>query len=233
MTEELFREDAYLKTCEATVTHVTAGEVTLDRTIFYPEGGGQPGDTGILLGTDGTEYTVIDTVKGGTKIHHLLDEDAPFPKVGDKVTAILDWDRRYTHMRMHTALHLLCSQVPFPVTGGQVSTSKSRLDFDMEQGIDKDAVTAELNRLIAEDHAVVPRWITDEELLSDSNLVRTMSVKPPMGSGRVRLMDIQGVDLQACGGTHVARTGEIGQIRVGKVENKGKHNRRVNILFAD
>ena len=217
MTEELFREDAYLKTCEATVTHVTAGEVTLDRTVFYPEGGGQPGDTGILQGTDGTEYTVIDTVKGGTKIHHLLDEDAPFPKVGDKVTAILDWDRRYTHMRMHTALHLL----------------KSRLDFDMEQGIDKDAVTAELNRLIAEDHAVVPRWITDEELLSDSNLVRTMSVKPPMGSGRVRLMDIQGVDLQACGGTHVARTGEIGQIRVGKVENKGKHNRRVNILFAD
>ena len=232
MTEELFREDAYLKSCEAVVTHVGDGAVTLDRTVFYPEGGGQPGDTGMLKGADGTEYVVVDTVKGSKTIHHQLDDGASLPKVGEKVTAEIDWDRRFLHLRMHTALHLLCSQVPYPVTGGQIGDAKSRLDFDMEQGIDKEAVTEALNRLVAEDHAVSPRWITDADLESNADLVRTMSVRPPMGSGKVRLLEIEGVDLQACGGTHVARTSEIGAIRVGKVENKGKRNRRVNILFA-
>lgn len=233
MTEELFREDAYLKSCDATVTHVGDGTVTLDRTVFYPEGGGQPGDTGKLVGADGTEFAVVDTVKGNKAIHHVLEEGAASPKVGDKVTAEIDWDRRYRHMRMHTALHLLCSQVPFPVTGGQIAAAKGRLDFDMDEGIDKETVTAELNRLVGEDHPVTPRWVSDEELDGNPDLVRTMSVQPPRGSGRVRLLEVEGVDLQACGGTHVARTGEIGAIRVGKVENKGKRNRRVNILFTD
>lgn len=233
MTEELFREDAYLKSCEATVVRSGDGSVTLDRTVFYPEGGGQPGDTGRLVGADGTAYPVIGTVKGQDGIRHVLEEGVTLPKSGEKVTAEIDWDRRYRHMRMHTALHLLCSQVPFPVTGGQIAAAKGRLDFDMEEGIDKETVTTELNRLVGEDHPVTPRWVSDEELDGNPDLVRTMSVQPPRGSGKVRLLEVEGVDLQACGGTHVARTGEIGAIRVGKVENKGKRNRRVNILFAD
>lgn len=235
MTEELFRQDAYLKSCEARVVAVDEAGVRLDRTVFYPEGGGQPGDTGHLRLADGRELKVTDTRKhpAGNEPSHVLEPDAAAPAVGDTVTAVLDWDRRHRHMRMHTCMHLLCSLVAGSVTGGQLGEAKGRLDFDLPNtAIDKEKLTAELNRLVTEDHPVTPRWITDAELAANPGLVRTMSVKPPTGSGQVRLLEIEGVDLQPCGGTHVARTGEIGPVAVGKIENKGRQNRRINIVFV-
>lgn len=232
--ELLFREDPYLKSCEATVTSSGAEGVRLDRTVFYPMGGGQPGDSGALVLPDGTRLAVVDAVKGADHddVVHVLAEGAEPPAPGTKVTAEIDWERRHRHMRMHTCLHLLCAVVTGDVTGGQIGADKGRLDFNLpDTQLDKEAITVELNRLIAEDHPVQPRWITDEELAAQPDLVRTMSVKPPSGSGRVRLLDIAGIDLQPCGGTHVRRTGEIGQVRVGKIENKGRQNRRINILF--
>lgn len=234
MTEEIFRDDAYARTCEATVVSVDDGGIELDRTVFYPTGGGQPGDTGVLRTADGGEVTITDTGKSRDtgRQFHVPADDAPVLNAGDTVTAEIDWDRRNKHMRMHTALHLLCAVVEGGVTGGQIGAEKSRLDFDLpDTALDKEHITAELNRLIDEDHALACRWITDEEMAANADLVRTMSVKPPSGAGRVRLMEIPGIDLQPCGGTHVARTGEIGRVRVGKIENKGKHNRRINILF--
>lgn len=234
MTDELFREDAYLKSCEARVVSVDEAGVRLDRTVFYPEGGGQPGDTGLLRLADGRELRVADTRKHPAtgEPTHVLASDTP-PPVGTAVTAMLDWERRHRHMRMHTCLHLLCSLVTGSVTGGALSEAKGRLDFDLPNtAIDKEKLAADLNRLIAEDHPVRPRWISDDELAANPGLVRTMSVKPPTGSGRVRLLEIEGVDLQPCGGTHVARTGEIGQVAVGKIENKGRQNRRINIAFV-
>lgn len=234
MTEELFRQDAYLKTCEARVVAVDGYGVRLDRTVFYPEGGGQPGDTGALLYA-GAALKIVDTKKHpetGVPVH-VLEPGAVAPAAGESVTAAIDWERRHRHMRMHTCLHLLCAIVTGAVTGGALSETKGRLDFDLpETSLDKEALTAALNRLVREDHPVTPRWITDEELAANPDLVRTMSVKPPTGTGKVRLLDIQGVDLQPCGGTHVARTGEIGAVLVGKIENKGRHNRRINIAFA-
>ncbi len=235
MTDEIFRDDAYARTCEATVAGVDAGGVRLDRTVFYPEGGGQPGDSGVLKTADGRRVAIADTKKaadGG--ILHLPAADAAALKVGDRVTAEIDWPRRYRHMRMHSALHLLCAVVEGGVTGGSIGVDKSRLDFDLpDTQLDKEAIAAALNRLVAEDHPMAARWITDGELAANPELVRTMSVKPPSGGGRVRLMEIPGVDLQPCGGTHVARTGEIGRVRVGKIENKGRHNRRINIHLDD
>jgi misacylated tRNA(Ala) deacylase len=232
--ELLFREDPYLRSCEATVTASGPQGVRLDRTVFYPLGGGQPGDSGALVLEDGSRLRVVEAVKGDDHedVVHVLEEDAAPPTPGTKVTAEIDWDRRHRHMRMHTCLHLLCAVVTGDVTGGQIGADKGRLDFNLpDTQLDKDAVTAELNRLIAEDHPVQPRWITDAELAGQPELVRTMSVKPPSGGGRVRLLDIAGVDLQPCGGTHVRRTGEIGRVRVGKIENKGRQNRRINVLF--
>ena len=234
--ELLFREDPYLKSCEATVTAAGPEGLRLDRTVFYPTGGGQPGDSGQLVLDDGSRLRVVDAVKGETHedVVHVLEDGAAAPAPGTKVTAEIDWERRHKHMRMHSCLHLLCAVVTGDVTGGQIGAEKGRLDFNLpDTQLDKAHITAELNRLVEEDHPVLPRWITAEELQAQPDLVRTMSVKPPMGGGRVRLLDIQGVDLQPCGGTHVSHTGEIGRVRVGKIENKGRQNRRINILFDE
>ncbi len=233
MTEELFREDSYLRDCDATVVAVDGNSVTLDRTVFYPLGGGQPGDIGTLSWDSGSA-TIVDTRYGddGSIAHHL-EEGAALPSVGDAVNAALDWDRRYIHMRMHTAMHLLGSVLQYGVTGGNISAEKSRLDFDMEDTVDKEAVAAALTHLVAENHAVSCRWITEEELDAQPELVRTMSVQPPRGKGSIRLLEIESVDLQPCGGTHLKSTAEVGAVRIGKVEKKGKRNRRVNIHLDD
>jgi len=234
--ELLFRDDPYLTSCEATVTAGGPDGLRLDRTVFYPMGGGQPGDCGSLTLPDGSRLRVVDAVKGDSHedVVHVLEDGATPPAPGAKVTAEIDWDRRHRHMRMHTCLHLLCAVVTGDVTGGQIGADKGRLDFNLpDTQLDKDAITAALNRLIAEDHPVQPRWISEDELAAQPELVRTMSVKPPSGGGRVRLLDIAGVDLQPCGGTHVRQTGEIGRVRVGKIENKGRQNRRINILFDE
>jgi misacylated tRNA(Ala) deacylase len=235
MTEELFREDAYLKSCTARVTAVDETGIRLDRTVFYPMGGGQPGDTGLLRRADGSTIAIADTRKGKEHgdIVHVPAAGQPTLNVGDEVTAELDWERRHRHMRMHTCLHLLCAAVPAGVTGGQIGDQRSRLDFDVgEMALDKAAIAEKVNALIAANHTVAPRWISDEELAAKPELVRTMSVKPPTGHGKVRLLDIAGVDLQPCGGTHVRQTGEIGPIVVEKIENKGKRNRRVIVALA-
>ena len=230
MTDELFRDDAYLKRCEATVTGVADNVVRTDRTVFYPLGGGQPGDTGTMR-WEGGNATVTDTRYIDGNIGHIIEGDTP--SVGETVTLHIDWDRRYRHMRMHTAMHLLGSLLLYPVTGGNISAGKSRLDFDMEDTVDKDAVGAALARLVDEDHAVSCRWISEEELDAQPELVRTMSVQPPRGKGAIRLLEIEGVDLQPCGGTHVRSTAEVGAVRIGKVEKKGRQNRRVNIHLDD
>lgn len=233
MVEELFRQDAYLKEAQAAVTALEERGVRLDRSIFYPTGGGQPGDTGVLR-WDGGEARVVDTVKAdGGDVLLVLAPDAPRPAVGTFVQSSLDWDRRYLHMRMHTAMHVMSSLIKGNVTGGQVGADKSRLDFNLEGDVPtKEWVTEELNKLIALDRPVTPQWITDEELDARPELVKTMSVRPPTGAGRVRLLAIEGIDLQACGGTHVARTGEIGRVECTKIENKGKMNRRFIIALA-
>jgi misacylated tRNA(Ala) deacylase len=229
MTEELFRGDAYLKACDAVVVAVAGGAVVLDRTVFYPEGGGQPGDRGTLrLGE--TDIAIVDARKDASgAILHVAADGASVPAPGTTVRAEIDWDYRYRHMRTHTCLHLLCSLIPHPVTGGSISQDKGRLDFDMAEAIDKPALEARLRQLVAADHPVAERWITDAEMSANMDLVRTMSVAPPTGRGQVRLIAVGNVDLQPCGGTHVARTGEIGVVRIGKVEKKGRHNRRVNL----
>ena len=233
MTIELFRDDSYLKECEAKITQVAEQSVILDQTVFYPMGGGQPGDSGYLILEDGTKLRVEDTQKDDNGIAHHLAPEFSLPAAGTKVRAVIDWDRRYRHMRMHSSLHLLCSLIDGGVTGGSISEQKSRLDFDLQDTkLDKEFLTSELNRLINEDHPMSARWITDEEMAAQQDLVRTMSVKPPSGEGRVRLMEISGVDLQPCGGTHVSRTSEIGEVQVSKIENKGKHNRRVNVILC-
>jgi misacylated tRNA(Ala) deacylase len=233
MVEELFRQDAYLKEAEATVTALDERGVRLDRSIFYPTGGGQPGDTGSLR-WDGGEARIVDAVKAdGADVLHVLPPDAPRPAVGTKLHSTLDWDRRLLHMRMHTALHVMSAVIKGNVTGGQVGADKSRLDFNLSGEVPaKEWVTEEINKLIALDRPVMPQWITDEELAARPELVKTMSVRPPMGAGRVRLLAIEGIDLQACGGTHVARTGEIGRVECIKIENKGKMNRRFVIALT-
>ena len=234
MTEEVFRQDAYARSCEARVTAVDEAGIRLDRTVFYPIGGGQPGDSGELVLHDGTVIRIIDTRKGAApdEIVHVPEASADPALAGSGVTARIDWDRRHRLMRIHTCLHLLCSLIPAPVTGGSIRDGSGRLDFDLpESTLDKQDLTTRLNRLVAEDHPVNPRWVSEEELDANPSLVRTMSVAPPRGRGSVRLLDIEGVDLQPCGGTHVASTGEIGPVRVTKIEKKGRQNRRVIVAF--
>jgi len=231
MTDQLFREDSYLKDCEATVTASGDGAIVLDRTVFYPMGGGQPGDTGEISWAGGSAR-ITDTRYGDNgEIRHLTADGSDIPAPGTTVTATLDWDRRYCHMRMHTALHLLGSVLQYGVTGGNISADKSRLDFDMEDTVDKEQVAADIQALVEGNHSVTCRWITDEELEAQPELVRTMSVQPPKGAGKVRLLEIEGVDLQPCGGTHLKTTAEVGNVQIGKVEKKGKRNRRVSILL--
>ncbi len=235
MAELLFRDDAYLRSCEATVVAADERGIRLDRTVFYPTGGGQPGDTGVLKRADGSAVAIVDARKGDgpDDVLHVAASGSAVPAVGERLVAEIDWDRRYRLMRMHTCLHLLCAVVPGAVTGGQISDGKARLDFDVPgESLDKTAITEKLNALIAADHSVTPRWITDEELAGQPDLVRTMSVKPPTGFGKVRLLDIAGVDLQPCGGTHIRHTAEIGRVEATKIENKGRQNRRVNLAFA-
>ncbi|MGM0585932.1 MAG: alanyl-tRNA editing protein [Pseudomonadota bacterium] len=213
------------------------GRVILDRSLFYPAGGGQPGDTGEIE-VGGRTLRVADTVKSGRAAALALAEGETPPEVGAEVVQRVDEDRRRRHMRMHTALHLLSVVIPLPVTGGQIGAEKSRLDFDMpEAPEDREALEERLNALIAEDHPVTDEWITDAELEANPGLVKTMSVKPPMGQGQVRLVRIGAgeppVDLQPCGGTHVRSTAEIGRVRIGKIEKKGKRNRRVNLHLED
>ncbi|MFM9943022.1 MAG: alanyl-tRNA editing protein [Hyphomicrobiaceae bacterium] len=239
-TEQLYRADAYTREAQATVLAVNErGGIVLDRTPFYASAGGQPGDRGVLQYAGGTcpiATTVYDTADKAM-IVHVAAEGAPRPAVGATVTAALDWETRHKAMRMHTGMHLLCSLVKFPVTGGQITGDESRLDFDIEDAsaVDKDKLTVDLNALIAGNHAVTERWITDAELDANPGLVRTLSVQPPRGSGRIRLVligDGGGVDMQPCGGTHVCNTSEIGRLVVTKIEKKGKINRRIRVAFG-
>jgi misacylated tRNA(Ala) deacylase len=238
MTQLLFRDDAYLQEATARVlAHTPEGGVVLDRTVFYPTAGGQPGDSG-LIDWDGGRLAIATAVKvegGGVAL--VPAEAAALPPVGAELRQRLDWDRRHRHMRVHTALHLLSVVIPLPVTGGQIGADRGRLDFAMpEPPADVPALEAALNALIGRDLAVTDEWITDEALLANPGLVKTMSVMPPMGQGRVRLVrigDAAGqVDLQPCGGTHVARTAEIGRVEIARVENKGRQNRRVTLALS-
>jgi misacylated tRNA(Ala) deacylase len=236
-TDCLFREDAYLKDCAARVVAITEqGGIVLDRTVFYATSGGQPGDTGALTTADGATIpitTAVYTDAAKSVIAHIPAAGSSALNVGDAVTAAIDWDRRYARMRMHTALHLLSAVLPYAVTGGSVGDTEGRLDFDIpDAGLDKDAITAQVNEMVASKAAVSSRWISDEELEANPGLVKTMSVKPPMGTGRVRLIEIAGLDLQPCGGTHVRATDEIGAVRVTQIEKKGKLNRRVRIALV-
>ena len=234
-TEPLFRQDAYLRDCTATVIAVTPeGGVVTDRTVFYAQGGGQPGDAGTMVRQDGSILTVGNTVYGPDRA--AIAHQAPggnLPEVGEPVTLRLDWERRLARMKVHTALHLLSVVLPYPVTGGAIGEGDGRLDFDIQEaGLDKAELTERLQELVARDAAVTDRWITDAELDANPGLVKTMSVQPPRGSGRVRLVEIDGIDLQPCGGTHVRRTGEIGPVAVTEIEKKGKQNRRVRIRLG-
>jgi misacylated tRNA(Ala) deacylase len=235
MTTLLFRDDPYAATAEARVTDLTeAGGIVVDRTVFYPQGGGQPGDAGVIRRADGTEIPIRNTVYGADRSQIVHQGDgAARPELGETVALALDWPLRLKRMRIHTALHLLSVLLPYPVTGGAIGDGEGRLDFDIpDAGLDKAELTARLNDLVARDAAVTERWITDEELDANPGLVKTMAVKPPRGSGRVRLVEIAGIDLQPCGGTHVRRTGEIGAVLVTDIEKKGKQNRRVRIALA-
>lgn len=233
MTIEIFRGDAYLRECDATVVAVDDAGIVLDRTVCYPLGGGQPGDTGRMT-WDTHEIAIADTRYGEDGlILHVPGDGGSAPAVGQAVHVAIDWERRYRHMRMHTAMHLLGSILQYGVTGGNIGIDKSRLDFDMEDTVDKEMVADAMRQLVAAGHAVSCRWISDEELDANPELVRTMSVQPPRGKGKVRLLEIEGVDLQPCGGTHVKSTAEVGAVRIGKVEKKGRRNRRVNIHLDD
>ncbi len=234
-TKLLFRADAYLTQAEATVTaHTPEGGIVVDRSVFYPTGGGQPGDSGSVEWPGG-QLAIATAVKvEGGQIALVPAEPSAMPVVGTRLLQRIDWDRRYRHMRVHTALHLLSVVLPFAVTGGQIGSERGRLDFDMaEVPQDIAAIEAALSRLIDRDLPVSDDWISDADLLARPGLIKTMAVKPPMGQGRVRLVRIgtvaEQIDLQPCGGTHVARTGEIGRVGIGKIENKGRQNRRVSL----
>ncbi len=238
MTEEIFRDDPYRAETGALVVSCDAAGIVLDRTVFYPRGGGQAGDAGSLVCPDGLTIWITDTVKGATP-PSILHVPAPGQEAalatlspGDPVTLRLDWDRRHRHMRFHTATHLLCAIVPHQTNGCSITATYARLDFDMVELLDREHLERELARLVAEAHEVRTIWITDEELAAKPELLRTMSVKPPQGLGRVRLLEIEGVDLQPCGGTHVANTREIGALRISKIEKKSARTRRVVLEFV-
>jgi len=235
MTELLFRDDAYLKTATARVVAVRDGKVELDRTIFYPLGGGQPGDTGFLIRDNGERLAIADTRKGETRgaVAHIVAAGTGLPEVGEAVGLEIDWDRRYALMRLHTALHVMSCVVVAPVTGGNIAPDKARLDFDVDMTLlDAGKITRGTNELIARGVATETVWITDEELDARPELVKTMSVQPPRGAGRVRLLRIPDIDLQPCGGTHVANIAEIGGIQVLRIRNEGKRNKRVEIALT-
>lgn len=235
MTERIFHKDAYARLCDASVISSANGRVVLDRTVFYPLGGGQPGDTGELVFADDTRIAVVNTVKGdGDEIVHLLGDDAIEPAVGSRVTAAIDWPRRYMLMRYHTCLHLLCAVVGAPVTGGKMAEDKAHLDFDID--MDKlvaEEIEARLNALIATDAQITSGDIAEVELDARPELVKTMSVQPPRGQGSVRTIEIPGIDLQPCGGTHLRRTTEIGRARVQRIRSEGRRNKRVTIVLED
>ena len=238
-TLAIFRDDAYARQAEAKVVALNErGGIILDRTNFYATSGGQPGDTGTLTLTDGGRIAIAATITGATKdeIIHVPGPEQDLPRVGDAVSLAIDWDRRYRLMRMHTACHLLTVVCPFPITGAAVSEDDSRVDFDIpEIGYTKDDVTSRLMELVRADHPVLTRWITDEDLAANPGLVKSKNVRPPTGTGRIRLVCIGEnsiVDSQPCGGTHVARTSEVGEIHIGKIEKKGRENRRFRIRFG-
>jgi misacylated tRNA(Ala) deacylase len=239
MTEELFREDATLVDCEATITTIDERGVQLDRTVFYPQGGGQAGDRGELLLEDGARLAIADTRKGQA-VGEILHLPAPGQeallsqlKTGQRVRACIDAARRQRHMRFHTATHLLCALVLHPVDGCSITADYARLDFHMSEPLDKEALTAGIARLVAEAHPVSHRWISEAELDANPQLVRSMSVQPPRGQGRVRVLEIDGVDLQPCGGTHVSNTAEVGGVVVTKIEKKSAMTRRVVLGFSN
>ena len=239
MTEELFRDDAHLTACTATIESIDASGIRLDRTVFYPHGGGQAGDAGVLLLPDGRELAIADTRKApepGAIVHvPAAGQDALMAALapGSAVQARIDWPRRQRHMRFHTTTHLLCALVPHAVDGCSITANYARLDFHMCEPLEKDQLTRGIARLVAEAHPVRHRWISDAELDANPQLVRSMSVQPPRGTGRVRLLEIEGVDLQPCGGTHVANTAEIGPVIVTKIEKKSAMTRRVVLGFAE
>ena len=245
MSELLFRDDAYRRSCNARVVAIADGAIELDATVFYPAGGGQPGDSGELRLADGSRVRIADTRKSepgervlhvaepGERVLHVAEPGVTLPAVGALVEASIDWERRHRHMRLHTCLHLLCAIVPAPVTGGRIAEDKAHLDFDIEMDkLDKQTIETKLNALIAAGGIASARWIEDAELDARPELVRTMSVAPPRGSGRVRLIEIPGVDLQPCGGTHVAEIAEIGRVQVSRIRSEGKRNKRVTLVFA-
>ncbi|WP_284616076.1 alanyl-tRNA editing protein [Aquabacterium humicola] len=237
MTEELFREDARLVRCDARIVAIDERGVQLDRTVFYPQGGGQAGDRGLLRHADGRTLAIADTRKG-TAPGEILHVPAPEQSldgwaVGEAVEAEIDWQRRHRHMRFHTATHLLCALVPHPVDGCSITADYARLDFHMTDALDKQQLTEGIARYVAGAHGVSHRWISEDELDANPQLVRSMSVQPPRGQGRVRVMEIDGVDLQPCGGTHVANTAEIGAVIVTKIEKKSAKTRRVVLGFAE
>lgn len=239
-TEALYQDDAYLRETSATVTAVRDGAIECDRTVFYAAGGGQAGDTGVVIRGDGSEIAVVDTRKGDARVGeapdvivHRVASGAPLPTVGETVTLRIDWARRYAMMRLHTSLHVLSCVVVAPVTGGNIAPDKARLDFDIDMSLlDAERIATEVNQLIARAVPTETIWVTDEELDTRPELVKTMSVQPPRGAGRVRLLKIDGIDLQACGGTHVANIGEIGSIRVTRIRNEGKRNKRVEVVLS-
>jgi len=229
---EIFRSDPYLSSNEATVVAVLEEGLILDKTVFYPEGGGQPGDMG-RIANNTFEADVTNTIKSTGGILHLIDNKLGSISAGDDVKIDIDWERRYSLMRMHTALHILCSIVDGAVTGGSVGVQKSRLDFDIPgERPDKESLTQQLMEIVDRNYPVVSSWISDQELQENPDLIRTMSVKPPTGTGQVRMIRIgDAIDFQPCGGTHVKSTGEIGKIKISKIENKGKQNRRINLTW--
>jgi misacylated tRNA(Ala) deacylase len=234
-TELLFRSDAYLKTADARVIGADERGIELDRTIFYPLGGGQPGDTGALVRESGERIAIVDTRKGDAidSVLHIVAPSTSLPGPGERVRLEIDWARRHTLMRLHTALHVMSCVVVAPVTGGNISPEKARLDFDIDMSLlDATKIENETNALIGRGVATQTEWITDEELDARPELVKTMSVQPPRGAGRVRLVRIPGIDLQPCGGTHVANIAEIGGIRVLKIRSEGRRNRRVEIALS-
>ncbi|RPH66442.1 MAG: alanyl-tRNA editing protein [Burkholderiales bacterium] len=234
-TALLFRDDAYLRSCSATVTATGERGFEVDRTVFYPAGGGQPGDAGTLRRADGSSLRIVDTRKGEApdSVVHVVEDGAAPPAPGERVDLELDWERRYAHMRIHTCLHVLSCVVVAPVTGGNIATDRGRLDFDIDMSLlDAERIEREVNALIERAIDTETVWITDEELDARPELVKTMSVKPPRGAGRVRLLRIEGIDLQPCGGTHVRNIGEIGRVTVLRIRNEGRRNRRVEIGFA-
>ena len=239
VTNTLFREESYLKEAEATVVGINdRGGIILDRTIFYATSGGQPGDTGYLVTEDGRRIAIAATVTGETKeeIIHVPAPEQAVPEIGEQLSLAIDWERRLRLMRMHTACHLLTVVCPFPITGAAVAEDDSRVDFDIpDAGFTKEAVTERLMELVAANHPVFTRWITDEELAANPGLVKSKNVRPPSGTGRIRLVCIGEnavIDSQPCGGTHVGSTSEVGEIHIGKIEKKGRENRRFRIRFG-